>query len=109
MTHNFLTNGTFEVIMEVVQCDTSFSTSLFVTVSGAPEIEVTPLSFDIELACNADTIVTIDISNLGEGELVWSVNGSSSTTGTLNVLALTSGSDLSTEYPNTISASTTSL
>ena len=104
VTHNFLTNGTFEVIMEVVQCDTSFSTSQFVTVSGAPEIEVTPLSFDIELACNADTIVTIDISNIGEGELVWSVNGSSSTTGTLNVLALTSGSDLGTEYPNTISA-----
>jgi PKD repeat protein len=71
ISHSFMSNGVFEVQMEVFVCDTSYSTSEFVTIFGAPEIQVIADTIDIVLDCGSESSITLDISNLGESSLQW--------------------------------------
>ncbi|MEO8146596.1 MAG: PKD domain-containing protein [Bacteroidia bacterium] len=71
----------------------------------APIIYVTPDSFNVSLnACSDSITLPMYIKNTGGNILNFQINGSYFTNDSVNVLAFNYGSDLTTEYPNTIAA-----
>ncbi len=70
----------------------------------APILTVTPASFDVSLnSCSDSITLPLKIFNPGGSTLTYTISGTGSA-GAAEVLALTYGTDLSTEYPNTIAA-----
>ncbi|HPH82063.1 MAG TPA: PKD domain-containing protein [Flavobacteriales bacterium] len=102
--HSYISSGVFTSTMYVHRCDTSYSVSRQITVSAPPQIDISPLSIDLDLNCSSDSIFSINVSNTGAGPLSWIINNSSFYNSNIRILALNYGADLSTEYPNTIAA-----
>jgi len=75
-------------------------------VEGAPHLVLNPDSIFVTLNCSDSIVVPITVSNTGTGPLTFNVNGQggSVSNSSLDVFAWTYGTDMVTEYPNTISA-----
>jgi Zn-dependent metalloprotease len=103
--HAYASPGTFNVTLIVSNCYSSDTVSQSLTVQTAPVIDVDPDSLYITLvSCNDSETVTMTIYNTGSGQLVYDIDGGASSSSTPEVLALTYGVDMSTEYPNTLNA-----
>jgi PKD repeat protein len=74
------------------------------TVASAPSISVSPNSYSINLsACSSISTGSLNISNIGGSNLTYSISGSS-TSSSVNVLAITNYVDMTGEYINTINS-----
>ena len=100
--HAYATPGTFTITLTAFTCDSSDITTQNITVQGPPRYVATIDTLSINLACGGSGSLVFPFSNAGAGELMTVVNTSFG--GTLEVLALTYGTDLTTEFPNTISS-----
>ncbi len=70
---------------------------------AAPSMQIIPASFDVTLSsCDDSITLPVQIINSGGSNLDYVIDGAGG--GSLQVLALTYGTDIFTEYPNTISA-----
>ncbi len=70
---------------------------------GAPAVSIVPDNVTLYVnTCNGTAGTTVSIQNSGLGPLEYDADAASS--GTLQVLALTYGADLTTEYPQTLAA-----
>lgn len=95
--------GTFNSSLTIFNNDIDTTICLTGTATGAPVISVNPTSFNVNLsACQDSITLPFTIYNTGGSNLELNIVGSSG--GTIEVLALTYGVDMGTEYPNTISA-----
>lgn len=101
--HAFAAAGTYAVTLIAFTCTNSDTITKTVVVQSAPDISTSPDSVNVILSCGEVASFPIIFSNSGAGDLVAQLQSISSGE-PLEVLALTYGTDLSTEYPNTISA-----
>ncbi|MCB9360567.1 MAG: PKD domain-containing protein [Flavobacteriales bacterium] len=104
-THVYTTAGAYTVQLITNNCYESDTVAYSITVQDAPIINVTPNPFLAGVSCGDSITIPLDIYNTGSGDLVYDIEGSNSFgNGTIELLALTYGTDMGTEYPNTISA-----
>lgn len=95
--------GTFNSSLTIYNNDIDTTICLTGIATGAPVISVNPTSFNVNLsACQDSITLPFTIYNTGGSNLELNIVGSSG--GTIEVLALTYGVDMGTEFPNTISA-----
>jgi Zn-dependent metalloprotease/uncharacterized membrane protein len=102
-SHAYFAAGVFPVTLIVSNCVSTDTLTQNITVQAMPHIEVNPDSIGVSLNCNDSVTVSYTIYNTGTGDLVYSTTGGSFTD-SVNVLSMTHGVDLSTEYPNTLTA-----
>lgn len=102
-SHAYFASGVFPVTLIVTNCVSTDTLLQNITVQAMPNIEVNPDSIGVTLNCNDSITVSYTIYNTGTGDLVYNTTGGSYTD-SVNVLSMTHGVDLSTEYPNTLTA-----
>ena len=103
-SHAYSTPGNYTISLIAFNCYSSDTITKTITVQLAPSYSISPLSINVTLAnCNDSIAVPLTVTNSGTGELVVDVENAGSTN-LLNVLAMTYGVDMATEYPHTISA-----
>ena len=103
-SHAYSTSGNYTISLIAFNCYSSDTITKTITVQLAPSYSISPLSINVTLAnCNDSITVPLTVTNSGTGELVVDVENTGSTN-MLNVLAMTYGVDMATEYPHTISA-----
>lgn len=102
--HVYTSPGTHNVQLIAITCIASDTISKSVLVQGAPTYSITPDSIHVSVSCGDSIRVPVRIVNSGTGDLVVNarLNGEQNTR--LQVLALQYGTDLTEEYPNTLSA-----
>ena len=104
-SHTYVNSGSYSVTLIVDNCFTTDTLTQVITVQSAPIINVIPNPVVSSVNCGDSIVVPLTIYNTGSGDLVYDILGNESqSTGQIDVLALTYGTDLSTEYPNTIAA-----
>jgi PKD repeat protein len=102
-SHSFTTPGLKNVTLTATNCSYSDTVIHQINVQVAPIFSMSPHNLNISLNCTNDSLsLPIYINNGNGGQL--SVNFGSSYIDTLEVLAMTYGTDPSTEYPNTFTA-----
>ncbi|REJ80905.1 MAG: PKD domain-containing protein [Bacteroidetes bacterium] len=100
--HAYNAPGTYTVTLIAYTCASSDTVTTTVTVQAAPQISVSPLNLTANALCGDSVSFSLDISNIGGGQLVYSTDGSVSSN--IKVLAMSYGTDLFSEFPNTIAA-----
>ncbi|MBI4647063.1 MAG: DUF1573 domain-containing protein, partial [Bacteroidia bacterium] len=101
--HAYLTPGFYTVSLIANNCYSADTVIKTLLIQEAPNFSINPYSYDVSInSCNDSVSLPLTIYNTGIGTLTYEILGSSS--GTLEVLALTYGVDLTTEYPNTLNA-----
>ena len=99
-----LTVGTFNSLVRIFNDDRDTSISVSGTSTPAPQISVTPSSFNVTLK-PCDTVnLPMLIRNIGGSNLTFSMDSSLTVGSRPEVLALTYGVDYFGEYQNTIAA-----
>ncbi len=101
--HAYATPGAYTIQLISYTCSFSDTISKSLIVQQAPAYWSSPDSINVSINCGDSITVPIMIVNSGAGELYVqpTVSGQNQT---LEVLALQYGTDLVTEYPNTINA-----
>lgn len=96
--------GTYQDSLRIFNNGGYRSVCLNGTAVAAPGITVSPASLSaLAPQCNSTQTVNLQITNTGGSPLNYTILGSNNSA-TVQVLALTNGVDMFTEYPNTISA-----
>jgi PKD repeat protein len=73
-THVFTTPGTYEVNLEVANCNSSDTADpITITVLSAPELTYNPTAFDVTLEAGTTLTENISICNIGDGPMVVSL------------------------------------
>ncbi len=100
--HAYNAPGTYTVTLTAYSCNDSDVVTSSLTVQQAPQISVAPDSLVANVNCGDTVTFNLGVSNVGGGQLVFSTDGSSSST--VRVLAMSYGTDLFSEFPATIAA-----
>jgi Zn-dependent metalloprotease len=102
--HSYTSSGNKTITLIVTGCFDSDTISKNITVQQSPIYSVSPGMLDTILTCGDSITIPVMIYNHGTGDLFLTSNSHSPGNSEINVLALTYGTDMSTEYPNTIAA-----
>ncbi len=104
VTYTPTTIGNHNSFIRVFNNDADSTICLNAISTPAPIASVTPssLTATVNFCDTVDQI--LNVSNIGGGLLRYSFGSSGNSGGTLEVLAITLGADMSREYPNTITA-----
>ena len=100
--HAYSMPGTYTVTLVAFSCVDSDTITSTITVQAAPHISVAPDSLVANVMCGDVASFNLAVSNTGGGQLVYSTDGS--TNSSIRVLAMSYGTDLFSEFPNTIAA-----
>lgn len=104
-THSYVSPGIYIVTLISDNCFLTDTVSYSLSVQNAPIFNVTPNQVVGTAYCGDSVNVALYIYNTGSGDLVYDMEVYGSTSNAApEVLALTYGVDLATEYPNTIAA-----
>jgi PKD repeat protein len=99
----YTSSGLKTVTLTATNCNSSATVTNTLMVQSAPSISVSPASLSASTTCGGTVSVPLTVYNIGSGPLSFSITGNSSS-GPVNVLAITNYVDMTTEYPNTIAA-----
>lgn len=100
--HAYAAPGTYTVTLIAFTCNESDTITQTLTVQAAPQISVTPDTLTANAQCGDLVTFNLDVSNLGGGQLVYTTSGAANQL--VRVLAMSYGSDLFSEFPNTTNA-----
>jgi len=103
-SHAYALPGTYNVQLIAYTCTASDTISKNLTVQVAPAYSSSPDSIQVSVSCGDSIVVPVRIVNTGTGDLVVNSHLNGNQNQRLEVLALQYGTDLGTEYPNTISS-----
>lgn len=102
---NPLTIGSFSGLLHIYNNAIDTVICLSGSAASAPAIVTNPTSFNVNLgSCSDSVTLPLTIYNTGGTNLTYTISGAGSSGSTTEILALTYGTDLSTEYPNTLAA-----
>ncbi|MBU0765569.1 MAG: PKD domain-containing protein [Bacteroidetes bacterium] len=102
ISFNPSTIGTYNDTLSVFSNDTDTVICISGTGLGAPDASVSPAQFIVNVTCSDSVTLPLTVYNTdGLGDLEFGIGSSSQL---VEILALTYGVDMYTEYPNTISA-----
>jgi Zn-dependent metalloprotease len=103
-SHAYSASGSYQVRLIASNCSTIDTTFGTINVQLPPDINVSPASINTSLSCGDSLVVPITISNTGNGQMEFEIDGLGSAIDTVRILAFVYGADMATEYPNTIAA-----
>ena len=102
--HAYTTSGAFQVRLIASNCSTIDTTYGTINVQQPPDINVSPASISTSLSCGDSIVVPVTISNTGNGQMEFEIDGLGASSDTVEILAFVYGTDMTTEYPNTVAA-----
>lgn len=102
-SHIYTAPGTYTVTLTVANCfGDEDSTTQTITVQDFPDILANPTQYDIALDYGDSTQVELTITNNGDGDLIYNLNGAVPFNAKkTQILSLVNGADLAIEYPRT--------
>ncbi len=74
--HAYTMPGTYTVELTVSNCFDSATITYTLTVQPPPAITVNPSSIEVTLGCDEEVIVPLTVTNNGQGDLIYSFDGS---------------------------------
>lgn len=104
--HRFTSPGPHTIILTAIGCTGEIATySVDIVVQELAGVTVTPTSFNVTLNYGDSIIYPLDITNIGTGSLLYSIEGAPlQSAKKLQVLSLINGADLAQEYAFTLQA-----
>jgi PKD repeat protein len=93
-SHVYIESGTYDVVLIVTNCNSSDTSSVLeITVQEPPAITYNPDSFLVELDAGTSTIDTLNLCNVGQGDLVVSLSSQSAENQTGYILDFTTSDE----------------
>ncbi|QQS30663.1 MAG: PKD domain-containing protein [Sphingobacteriales bacterium] len=104
--HRYTAPGTYTIVLTAIGCTGETTTySAEILVQELAGVTVDPTSFNVTLNYGDSIIYPLNISNIGSGSLVYSIEGAPlQSAKKLQVLSLINGADLAQEYAFTLQA-----
>ena len=103
-SHAYSLSGPFQIRLIASNCTTVDTTYRTVNVQLPPDISVIPASINAALSCGDSLTVPVTIFNNGSGDLTFDIGGSTAGADSVHILSFIYGTDMTTEYPNTLAA-----